>query len=240
MGEALVAGIAVAMAIMFIVVIVKSLIIICPPNRVAVISGRTRTLSDGRTVGYRILRGGRTLRIPIIERVAWMDLNIIPLEVSVTNAYSKGAIPLNVQGIANVKVSSSFVFPAANAGAGSSEARSSRRGCSVSMARPTQAALARICPADERVADRFEVFHGATELANGYVELTTDDDKSHRFDQEIEKRKHAGQSVSLPDAQLLAALDHGLPDCAGVAVGLERLQMIHAQADNIANVVTFI
>ena len=79
---------------------------ICPPNRVAVISGRKRTLSDGRTVGYRILKGGRTLRIPLIERVAWMDLNTIPLEVSVTNAYSKGAIPLNVMGIANVKVSS--------------------------------------------------------------------------------------------------------------------------------------
>ena len=104
----------------------------------------------------------------------------------------------------------------------------------------SQSALARICPVDERVADRFEVFYGATELANGYVELTNADEQRHRFDQEIEKRKHAGQSVSLPDAQLLAALDHGLPDCAGVAVGLERLQMIHAQADNIANVVTFI
>jgi lysyl-tRNA synthetase class 2 len=95
----------------------------------------------------------------------------------------------------------------------------------------SQAALARICPGNERVADRFEVFHGAMELANGYVELTNADEQRHRFDQD---------SVLLPDAQLLAALDHGLPDCAGVAVGLERLQMIHAQADNIANVVTFI
>jgi lysyl-tRNA synthetase class 2 len=104
----------------------------------------------------------------------------------------------------------------------------------------SQAALARVCPGDERVADRFEIFHGATELANGYVELTNADEQRRRFDQDIEKREHAGKSVSLPDAQLLAALDHGLPDCAGVAVGLERLQMIHAQADNIANVVTFI
>jgi len=102
----LIAGLTVAMALIFIVMIISSLIIICPPNRVAVISGRTRTLSDGRTVGYRILKGGRTLRIPLIEKVAWMDLNTIPLEVSVTNAYSAGAIPLNVQGIANVKVSS--------------------------------------------------------------------------------------------------------------------------------------
>jgi flotillin len=106
MSSAIVAGIAVALAVLFVILIVKSLIVICPPNRVAVISGRKRALSDGRTVGYRILKGGRTLRIPLIERVAWMDLNTIPLEVSVTNAYSKGAIPLNVQGIANVKVSS--------------------------------------------------------------------------------------------------------------------------------------
>ncbi len=106
MSSAIVAGIAVALAVFFVILIVRSLIVICPPNRVAVISGRKRTLSDGRTVGYRILKGGRTLRIPLIERVAWMDLNTIPLEVSVQNAYSRGAIPLNVMGIANVKVSS--------------------------------------------------------------------------------------------------------------------------------------
>jgi len=102
----MVAGIALALAVLFVILIVRSLIVICPPNRVAVISGRKRSLSDVRKVGYRILKGCRTLRIPLIERVAWMDLNTIPLEVSVTNAYSKGAIPLNVQGIANVKVSS--------------------------------------------------------------------------------------------------------------------------------------
>lgn len=106
MSSAIVAGIALALAVFFVILIVRSLIVICPPNRVAVISGRKRTLSDGRTVGYRILKGGRTLRIPLIERVAWMDLNTIPLEVAVQNAYSRGAIPLNVMGIANVKVSS--------------------------------------------------------------------------------------------------------------------------------------
>ena len=93
-------------ALLFTIMVVSSLIVICPPNKIAVITGKNRTLSDGRTVGYRILKGGRTLRIPIIEKVSWMDLNTIPLEVSVSNAYSKGAIPLNVQGIANVKVSS--------------------------------------------------------------------------------------------------------------------------------------
>ncbi len=96
---------AIVLMIVAAIFIVKSLIIICPPNRVAIISGRSKT-TNGTTVGYRTLKGGRTLRIPLLEQVSWMDLNNIPLEVSVLNAYSKGAIPLNVQGIANVKVSS--------------------------------------------------------------------------------------------------------------------------------------
>lgn len=102
----LVLGAIVAALVLVVLLMVKSLIIICPPNRVAVISGRTRQLPDGRTVGYRSIRGGRTLRVPVLEKVSWMELNTIPIEVAVHNAYSKGAIPLNVQGIANVKVSS--------------------------------------------------------------------------------------------------------------------------------------
>ena len=102
----LIIGAVVAVVILTIIATIKSLIIICPPNRVAVISGRSRQLSDGRTVGYRAIRGGRTMRVPLLERVSWMELNTIPIEVSVQNAYSKGAIPLHVQGIANVKVSS--------------------------------------------------------------------------------------------------------------------------------------
>ena len=105
-GTPLLLGAAVALVILILIGIVKSLVVICPPNRVAVISGRKRQLSDGRHVGYRLLQGGRTLRVPLIEQVQWMSLNTIPLEVAVTNAYSRGTIPLNVAGIANVKVSS--------------------------------------------------------------------------------------------------------------------------------------
>ncbi|NQV06259.1 flotillin family protein [bacterium] len=93
-------------AVMLAALAVRWLIVICPPNQIAVITGRTNELPDGKTIGYRVLRGGRTMRWPIIERVQFMDLNTIAIEVSVTNAYSKGAIPLNVQGIANVKISS--------------------------------------------------------------------------------------------------------------------------------------
>jgi len=95
-----------ALIIFVVAAAIKSLIVICPPNRVAVISGRNRALSDGRKVGYRVIKGGRTIRIPVLERVDFMDLNTIAIDVSVHNAYSKGAIPLDVQGVANVKVSS--------------------------------------------------------------------------------------------------------------------------------------
>jgi len=84
---------------------VRSLIVICLPNEMVVITGRQRVTSDGREIGYRLLHGGRTLRIPIVERVSRIDLTTIPIEVTVRNAYSKGGIPLIVQGIANVKIS---------------------------------------------------------------------------------------------------------------------------------------
>lgn len=102
-----------------------------------------------------------------------------------------------------------------------------------------QAALARACPGDARVADRFEVFYGNLELANGYVELTDAHEQRQRFDQDLRDRKDAGKLSTPVDELLLAALEHGLPPCAGVAVGFERLQMIFEQTDNIADVVTF-
>jgi flotillin len=84
---------------------VRSLIVICLPNELVVVTGRSRVTGDGQRVGYRLLHGGRTLRIPIVERVSRIDLRTIPIEVMVRNAYSRGGIPLIVQGIANVKVS---------------------------------------------------------------------------------------------------------------------------------------
>lgn len=95
-----------ALIIMVLVAAAKSLLIIVPPNMVAIISGSDRIDADGKKVGYRVLQGGRTFRKPLIEKVDYMNLNTIPIDVSVSNAYSKGAIPLDVQGVANIKVSS--------------------------------------------------------------------------------------------------------------------------------------
>ncbi|HSR46035.1 MAG TPA: SPFH domain-containing protein [Acidimicrobiia bacterium] len=99
------AGIVVA-AVVIVLLAVRSLIVICPPNRIAVISGRSRQDGEGTARGYRIIRGGRTVRIPLLEKVDWMDLNTIAIELSVLNAYSKGSIPLNVQAVGDVKISS--------------------------------------------------------------------------------------------------------------------------------------
>lgn len=103
----------------------------------------------------------------------------------------------------------------------------------------SKAALARLCPADSRVADRFELFAGRTELANGYVELTDAAEQRRRFAAETDKRRAAGGGVVEGDERLLAALESGLPACSGVAVGVERLQMVHDGTEDIADVVTF-
>ena len=86
---------------------IKRLIIIVPPNQAAVITGRRRALGDGTQIGYRTVTGGRTLRVPIIEEVQWVSLGTLPLEISVSDAYSKGNIPLEVKAVANLKIASS-------------------------------------------------------------------------------------------------------------------------------------
>ncbi len=95
-----------ALAVFVVMLFVGHYLLICHPNEVIVLSGRTRRLSDGSTVGYRYIRGGRALKIPILEKAAKMSLETIPLELSVQNAYSKGGIPLRVEAIANVKIDS--------------------------------------------------------------------------------------------------------------------------------------
>ena len=103
----------------------------------------------------------------------------------------------------------------------------------------SQAALARICPDDETVADRFEVYFGAIELANGFVELTDANEQKSRFESDIEKRKSSGLKHYTIDDALIEALNSGMPPAAGVALGLERLLMIEAGADDIRSIITF-
>jgi len=96
-------GVGLLAAFVLFIVMVK-LMYICQPNEVLIFSGARRRMADGRTLGYQIIKGGRRVRRPLVEVVDRMDLTNMPIELAVTGAYSKGGIPLNVHGIANVKI----------------------------------------------------------------------------------------------------------------------------------------
>lgn len=85
--------------------ILRAWLVVCRPNEMVVISGRKRVTADGRTIGFRVLSAGRVLRIPVLERVDYMDTTLMPISIESRNAYSKGGIPLTVQAIGMVKVS---------------------------------------------------------------------------------------------------------------------------------------
>jgi flotillin len=95
---------AVIIAGLIVLAFIKANLRICHPNEILVFSGRKRTLKDGTVVGHRIVKGGRGLKIPIIESVSRLPLNTIPIELELTGALSNGIIPINLQAMANVKI----------------------------------------------------------------------------------------------------------------------------------------
>src|SRR6478609_4529745 len=96
------AGIGVLLLLLF---LYRYLLRICRPNEILIFSGRKHKTSDGRTVGYRVVFGGRGVRVPVVETVSQMDVSLISVPIAVQGAYSEGGIPLNVHAIANIKVS---------------------------------------------------------------------------------------------------------------------------------------
>jgi lysyl-tRNA synthetase class 2 len=102
-----------------------------------------------------------------------------------------------------------------------------------------QAALARVRQDSPPVAERFELYLGRTELANGYQELTDAAEQARRFEAENRRRELRGQPVYRADRRLVEALEHGLPDCAGVALGVDRLLMAVTGAASITEVLAF-
>ena len=87
------------------VVLLRQLYYICQPSEVLIFAGLRRSTGSGRRVGYRTVRGGSALRIPLVEEVMRLDLSNMIIDLRVENAYSKGGIPLNVSGVANIKIS---------------------------------------------------------------------------------------------------------------------------------------
>ncbi|MFC6276268.1 elongation factor P--(R)-beta-lysine ligase [Psittacicella hinzii] len=103
----------------------------------------------------------------------------------------------------------------------------------------SQAALAQVTSEDPRTAQRTEVFFKGIELANGFYELTDWKIQQQRFLQDLNQRKSNKQEVFTPDQRLLAALEHGMPPCSGIALGLDRFIMLIMQESSIANVMSF-
>jgi lysyl-tRNA synthetase class 2 len=103
----------------------------------------------------------------------------------------------------------------------------------------SQAALARIRPGELAVAERFEVYLGQAELANGYQELGDAGEQLRRFEQDNHLRCLRGEDSVPIDYRLVGALQHGLPDCAGVALGVDRLLMRVLELDRIDSVLAF-
>ncbi|WP_417870557.1 elongation factor P--(R)-beta-lysine ligase [Vibrio furnissii] len=103
----------------------------------------------------------------------------------------------------------------------------------------SQAALAKINPNDARVADRFEVYFKGIELANGFHELDNPREQLARFEVDNAKRIAMGLPPQPIDYHLIAALEAGLPACAGVALGIDRLIMLALGEDHIDKVTAF-
>jgi elongation factor P--(R)-beta-lysine ligase len=103
----------------------------------------------------------------------------------------------------------------------------------------SQAALARLSPADPRTAERFELYCQGIELANGFHELADEGEQAERFRRDNAERKRLGLPVAAVDGRLLAALGAGLPECAGVALGFERVLMLATGAQHIDEVLAF-
>ena len=103
----------------------------------------------------------------------------------------------------------------------------------------SQAALAAIRYDDPPVAERFEVFWGSLELANGYRELTDAVEQHQRFTSELAYRNAHGLVEVLPDSRLIDALASGFPPCSGVAVGVDRMLMLATGAQHIQEVLSF-
>jgi lysyl-tRNA synthetase class 2 len=103
----------------------------------------------------------------------------------------------------------------------------------------SQAALAQLEPADPRTALRFELYAEGVELANGYVELANAAEQRQRFAADQQERLRRKLPQPAMDLRLLAALEQGLPACAGVAMGFDRVAMLALGADSIAEVMAF-
>lgn len=87
-----------------IALVIRNLYYICQPSEILIFAGSNHEAADGRRVGYRLVKGGSSIRVPLLERALRMELTNMIIDLQVSNAYSKGGIPLTVEGVANIKI----------------------------------------------------------------------------------------------------------------------------------------
>ena len=103
----------------------------------------------------------------------------------------------------------------------------------------SQAAMARLGASDPRTAERFEAYVGQIELANGYGELSDPAEQQQRFERDLARRRELGRPLPPMPSRFLAALEAGLPHCAGVALGFDRLLALALKAPRIDDLIVF-
>jgi lysyl-tRNA synthetase class 2 len=102
-----------------------------------------------------------------------------------------------------------------------------------------QSSLARINEHNSQITDRVEVFINGIELGNGYYELTDAKEQDRRFDEEITVRQQRNRPRAVKNNHFIAALEAGLPECSGMAIGLDRLLMVLTDSASIDDVLNF-
>jgi flotillin len=110
MDQSQILGIAIGLGVfaaLLLIIFIKANIILCQPNELVIVAGRQRRREDGSRTGYRVIRGGRGFKLPLVESVARMPLNSIPLDIELNKAMSKGMIPMLIEARATVKLAGS-------------------------------------------------------------------------------------------------------------------------------------
>jgi lysyl-tRNA synthetase class 2 len=102
-----------------------------------------------------------------------------------------------------------------------------------------QSSLAKLNPENALITERFEVFLNGVELGNGYDELADETEQNRRFENEIQIRREQNLPIPIKDFRLLNALENGLPNCAGIALGLDRILMLLTKQNTISQVLSF-
>jgi elongation factor P--(R)-beta-lysine ligase len=178
-------------------------------------------------------------RSATLERIAWRDLYLTRLEIDPITAsdtelqHALGDVRIDPEGLTRDDWLDLLLTHRLQPGFASD------RMLAVFDYPASQAALARLRPGEPPLAERFELYLGPLELANGYHELTDASEQRTRFERDLEVRAARGTARPPIDAHLLTALQAGLPACAGVALGVDRLLMAMLGTSGIADVLAF-